>query len=187
MRLRGFKIHIALLVFVVVFALGLGAQYLHQRMQVIDPLVQRIQDVPGVLDVSIEKGMFNTGAETLVTLQLEEDTSLGLVFGQVYQTLTAAGGDYAVFIQDSPSKELIDLYLDIQIKVEEAVMTGEFTVLEERVKGLANAAGVTWELGVDREFVYLALGVADSTLKRVISRDLNEGRISIVNKGGTDS
>jgi hypothetical protein len=187
MRLRGFRISVALLVFLGVFVLGMGAQYLHQRTQVISPLVERLLEIPGVLDVSVEKGLFRTGSRTLVILEVEQESSLGLTFGPVYETLAEAGGEYAVYIQDSPNLELLRLFQDIQVAVEEAVMTGEFTRLGERVEEFASEEGVTWELGVDRQFIYLTLSEGENTLRRVISRDRQEGSISVRGNGGAVS
>jgi len=196
MRLRGFRISVALLVFLGVFVLGMGAQYLHQRTQVISPLVERLLEIPGVLDVSVEKGLFRTGSRTLVILEVEQESSLGLTFGPVYETLAEAGGEYVVYIQDSPNLvyiqdspnlELLRLFQDIQVAVEEAVMTGEFTRLGERVEEFAAEEGVTWELGVDRQFIYLTLSEGENTLRRVISRDRQEGSISVRGNGGAVS
>jgi hypothetical protein len=79
------------------------------------------------------------------------------------------------------------LFQDIQVAVEEAVMTGEFTRLGERVEEFAAEEGVTWELGVDRQFIYLTLSEGENTLRRVISRDRQEGSISVRGNGGAVS
>lgn len=187
MRFHGFRIHVALFIFLVILALGLGVQYLHQKTQVIDPLVHQLQEVPGVSRVDLEAAMFSRRSRTMVTLQVERGIPLSLVFDRVHQSLLAAGGDYVLKLEDSPNALLLSLFQRIQITVEEAVITGEFTALERRVKSLAEAQGVTWELGVDRHFIYLSLSQGQNALKRVISRGANEGTVIVVTDGGVDN
>ena len=49
-------------------------------------------------------------------------------------------------MQDSASPELVRIFDRVRIAAEEAIMTGEFTVLEERVQKLAQDHGIAWEL-----------------------------------------
>lgn len=187
MRFHGFRVQIALLTFLVVFAVGLGVRYLHQQNQVINPLTEQLQTIPGVLHVDLEKGSCRGGSKMLVTLEIEPDASLAIVFERVYQTLLSTGGDYAIRMTDTPNATILSLYQRIQIALEEAIMTGEFTALEARVQELADTAGIPWQLGLDRKFVYLSLNQGENTLRRVISRDMDEGKISVFTDGGVDS
>lgn len=186
MQLRGFRIKIALLVFLVVFGLGLGTRYLIQRTRVIDPLTVQLQQIPGVTGASAEQHMLG-GTRVLVNLQLDAEASLSTVFQRIYQTLSSAGGNYAVQIQDSPDDTILALFQRMQIAVEEAIITGEFTVLSDRVEGLANAAHVQWDLGLDREFIYLSLTAEDSSLRRVIRRGIDDGKVKVYPDGGVES
>ncbi|HBN96430.1 MAG TPA: hypothetical protein DDZ66_09010 [Firmicutes bacterium] len=187
MHFRGFRVQRALLVFVVVFIVGLGVQYLHQQTQVIHPLREQLQDIPGVLSIELEEGPSRRGSRMLVSLDIEQDASLAIVFERVYQTLISTGGDYAIRVQDAPNSAILSLFQRIQIALEEAIMTGEFTALEARVQELADTAGVAWQLGLDREFVYLSLTEGENTLRRVISRDTDQGKIQVFIDGGVHS
>ena len=187
MRFRGFRIQVVLLVFLVVVALGLGVQYFHQQTQVIHPLAEQLEEIPGVLDVGLTKGFFKAGSRMLVSLEVSQDVPLALVFERVHQTLMATGGDYAVQLKDSPNPAMLRLFHRIQIALEEAIMTGEFTTLEKRISILADPTGIDWELGLDREFVYLSLTEGSDILRRVISRGTNEGKVIVCMDGGADS
>ncbi|HHT68059.1 MAG TPA: hypothetical protein GXZ85_02235 [Firmicutes bacterium] len=183
MRFRGFRVQVALLVFVMVFVVGLGVRYLHQQTQVIQPLTQQLQEVPGVRRVESKRGMFGTGARTAVELEVEQGASLTTVFQRVHHILSAATGEYTVTVHDAPSAAMLALFQQIQVAVEEAVITGEFTALEARVRRVAEQAGVGWELGLDRDFIYLSLTEDFHSLRRVIARDSNQGKV-VVNAGG---
>ncbi len=186
MRLRGFRIQVALLVFLVIVGLGLGIRYLHQQTRVIDPLTVQLQQIPGISSTNIQQHMIG-GARTLVALQLEADASLGTVFPRVYQTLASGGGAYAIQVQDSPTAAILALFQQMQIAVEEAIVTGEFTALSDRVETLARAADVEWDLGLDREFIYLSLTAEDGNLRRVIRRGEDDGKVKVHADGGVGS
>jgi hypothetical protein len=184
---RGFRFQVALLVFLVVSALGLGVKYLHQQTKVLDPLIEQIQGVPGVVDVRSEQSILDRTSRVLLTLQVEQDSRLAVLFPRVYQTLLAQGGTYGVRVEDAPNSALLEVFQRVQIAVEEAIVTGEFTALETRVKQLADEAGLAWELGLDREFIYLSLVQGESTLRRIVSRGVSEGRVRVYTDGGVTS
>lgn len=184
MRFRGFRIHVALLVFLVALGLGLGVQYYHRQTQVLHPLVEQLEEIPGVLSVRLDQGMFKAGSRQLVSMELAPGVPLVFVFEQVYQTLMASGGEYTIELEDSPNPAILNLFYRIQIAVEEAIMTGEFTTLETRISRLADSVGIDWELGLDREFIYLLLTEGEDNLTRVIRRGTNEGKITVWTDGG---
>lgn len=184
MHFRGFRFQVALLVFLILSATGLGVKYLHQKTQVLEPLVEQLQAIPGIAHVQPEQSVLDRTSSVLVTLEIQQNAPLGVVFPQVYQTLLAQGGNYAVRVKDAPNQDLLELFQRVQIALEEAVMTGEFTALESRVQSLAEVADVSWELGLDRDFIYLSLAQGASTLRRIISRGSGEGMIRVYTDGG---
>ncbi len=184
MYFRGFRFQVALLAFLILSALGLGVKYLHQQTQVLGPLVEQIQEISGVAHVQSEKSVFDRASKVLVTLEFTRDVPLGVAFPKVYQTLRAQGGNYVVRVKDEPNDTLIRLFQRIQIALEEAIVTGEFTALEGRVERLAQEEGVTWHLGLDREFIYVSLVQGESTLHRIVNRGSGEGRIRVAIDGG---
>lgn len=186
MQLRGFRMKVALFVFFLVFALGMGVKYLHQQTRVIDPITAQLLQIPGVSSASVEQRLLG-GSRVLVKLELENDAPLSTVFRKVYQTLASSGGNYAVQVQDSPDATILALFEQMQIAVEEAIMTGEFTLLSNRVERLASTAHVEWDLGLDREFIYLSLTDKDSSLRRVIRRGMDDGKVKVYPDGGVDS
>lgn len=183
MNLRGFQIKTAMIIFITVLALGLGLQYLHQAIQVLIPLTKELQELPGVERVHLSKGSWPNRSRIMVELTLDAKVPLASSLGQVRQILSSLGGAYAIELEDSATGELVELFQKIQIAAEEAIMTGQFTLLEERVETLAFGRGLQWELAVDRDFVYLRLSDTANALQRVIARDEDGGRVTISTKG----
>ncbi|NMA99930.1 MAG: hypothetical protein GX971_00205 [Firmicutes bacterium] len=184
MNFRKFKVQIALLAFLVVVVIGLGASYLYKQTQIIKPLTEQLQNVNGVSDVNVEQNFLGQGARILVQLEIEREFSVGPVIGAVQEILATTSGNYALLLRDSADPSLVRLFERMQIAAEEAIVTGEFTSLEQRVQNLAENEGVTWQLAMDRDFIYLSLATGDSYLHRVISRGNNEGKVVIYTIGG---
>ncbi|NMA61315.1 MAG: hypothetical protein GX956_05465 [Firmicutes bacterium] len=183
MNLRGFQVKTAFVIFAIVLALGLGFQYVHQATQVLIPLSKELQELPGVEKVEISKGTLPNRSHTVVQLRLDKEVPLALSLGQVYRVLESSGSSCVIELEDTATVELLELFQKVQLLVEESIMTGEFNLLEARVQALTTSEGLEWELGVDRNFVYLRLQDSTHLLQRVIPRDQDGGRVAILTQG----
>ena len=187
MTFRGFRVQITILVFVVVVAVGLVGKYAYEQTQVISPLQEQLLGLAGVESASLEGAPLGRGRRPVVSLELDPEVPLSVVFGQVRQVLAGFGGEAVIHVQDSASPELVRIFDRVRIAAEEAIMTGEFTVLEERVQKLAQDHGIAWELAMDRDFVYVSLGTSERVLRRVINRGTDLGGMEIYMGGGAVS
>lgn len=179
MNLRGFQIKTAILIFSLVLLSGLGVQYLHQRTQVLQPLTRELQELTGVEDVTIAQSGLVNRSRAKIGLKLAEDVPLAVSLGQVYQILKNHGGFYLVELEDQASSELLKHYQKAQLIIEEAIFTGEFALLEKRMELLAEGKSLQWELGVDRDFVYLRLYNENAKLERAIPRDQEGNKVQM--------
>lgn len=179
MTYRGFHLPAVALAFILVLAVGLVGKYSYERFQVLVPLQEELEGAFGVKEVQVER---DGGGRIKVHLKMEAGRSLVEMLEEVRQIGTAHGVTLAVSVQDDPNPKLQSLFRRVQIAVEEAILTGEFTRLEEQIEHLAEAEGVEWELAVDRDFVYLTLLEGPNVLRRVISRASSpqgEGPLSV--------
>lgn len=183
MNFRGFRLQLTILVFIIVLVVGLSFQYLQQRTYVLKPLLQEVECIPGVEEVSLVKKSLGNNNRIIVNLKLDPNVPFALSFGQVMEALQGAKGFYEVQLEDSPNLELWSLYQQIQIAIEEANVTGEFVMLEQRVARLAAEHNTLWELFVDRDRIFLRLTQAENMLQRVIHRGSDDGKISVQVKG----
>lgn len=184
MNFRGFRLHKTILVFLLVLALGLSLQHFYQRTKVLQPLLQELSAIPGIEEVALEPSPFPLPNRTVVVLSLSREVPLALTLGQVQQTLKYVNGAFEIQLKDEANLELWNLYRQIQVAIEEANITGEFVLLEQRVENWANEAGVAWELAVERDEIYLRLSKESKLLQRVIKRGLDDGEITVTVRGG---
>lgn len=182
MNLRGFKVLKALVVFIIVLALGLGFQYMHRQRSVINPLVQKLENISGISEVRLTSGMLQRRSQTVINLNTDFHVPLAQVFGQLRATLQDAGGNYIIKLENNPNDILWKTFQEIQIMVEEAIMTGEFTLLEKRIQELTVTQKISSELAVDREFIYLRLTNDTSFLQKVIHRNAEDMKINFSTK-----
>ncbi len=183
MNLRGFQVKTALIIFFLIIGSGLGIRYFYLQNQVLTPLGKQLERLPGVNAVEMRRGKGPDQAGTLVRLQLNTEVALGITLEQVRGVLDQTPGVYSVELVDTAELGLLGLYARLRLAAEEAVMTGEFFLLEERVRDMAESHNVKWELSLDREYIYLRLADDGEILQRVISRGTNVGRISILEMG----
>lgn len=184
MNFHKLRIHIVLLAFLLAVVIGLGANYLYEQTQVFRPLNAQLQEVAGVEAVDVEQTFLGSGKRALVELVVDPDAPLSVTFSGVRQILAETRGNFALHLLDSADSSLIRLFQRVKIAAEEAIATGEFTALENRVQSLAEDAGINWELAMDREFIYLSLMSDTHHLQRIISRGTNDGKIIIVEGEG---
>lgn len=186
MNLRGLQIKVVILIFCVVLIVGFGLRYLHQTTQILLPLTQELKNLPGVVDASVSQSSLINRSHLKIKLELAEDLPLSVSLGQVYRMLENHGGFHYVELQEQSTPDLLLNYEKAQIIIEEAIMTGEFSLLEKRIETLGHNQGLNWELGVDREFVYLRLYNKEAMLQRAIPRT-SEGNKIIIAYGGREN
>lgn len=170
MSYRGLHLPAAVLAFVLVLAVGLLGKHVYEQNQIIAPLEAELQQVVGVKKVAVQRSRGGWGSVLEIYLDLDAQVPLGAALGRVRQIAADFGENLVIHLRDSASPELLQLYEQVQLAAEEAVITGKFTLLAERVGQLAGSRGAGWELSVDRNFIYISLTDGEHTLRRVISR-----------------
>lgn len=167
MTYRGLHLPATVRIFILVVAVGLVGRYFYDQTQVVGPLEAELKQAQGISAVRLER---LAGGKMVAFLELAPEAALRETWRQVRQIVSGYGANVVVHVQDQASPKLRSLFERISIAAEEAVMTGEFTLLEERVSSLAGAQSVDWDLSVDRDFIYVSLRDESSALQRVISR-----------------
>ncbi|NLJ80812.1 MAG: hypothetical protein GX335_07300 [Firmicutes bacterium] len=187
MNLRGFKVKKAILVFLITLTLGLGAAYFVQQVQVIGPLLEELESIEGIEEVSLRRRGLGRQAKKRIRLKINNEVPIAMVFGHVQHVLEEAGGEFVLQVEDSANPMLWEAFQSIQIPLEEAIMTGRFTLLEEEVKARAENLGTKWALALDRQYIYLVLENEDGVLQRIISRGPEENKIQVWAGGAVEN
>ncbi|HHW71946.1 MAG TPA: hypothetical protein GX393_01795 [Firmicutes bacterium] len=180
MTYRGIYLPVAALVFILLLASGLFGKNVYEQRRIVLPLQSELQEAQGVQSASLQR---EARGKLAVYLELDPETPLSITLAEVRRIADRFGTNIAVYVRDSASPELVRIFERVQLAAEEAIMTGEFTLLEERVQTWAAAAGVSCELAVDRDFIYVSLIHGPSVLWRAISRSPG-GEAAVSVEGG---
>ncbi len=183
MNLRGFRVQLALVVFIIILILGLGFQYVLRQKSIINPLNQSLKNIPGVVRSEVKPSFVQRGSYTAINLTIDPEVPMIMTFDSLKETLQATSGKYDIILEDSADQFLWGVFQQLKIVAEEAVMTGEFALLEERVRNLAVEKDIDYELAVDREFVYFRLKNKDGFLQRVVDRGTGDLKVNFHTKG----
>ncbi|MDI9413947.1 MAG: hypothetical protein QM401_10320 [Bacillota bacterium] len=131
----------------------------------------------------VKPSFVQRGSYTAINLTIDPEVPMIMTFDSLKETLQATSGKYDIILEDSADQFLWGVFQQLKIVAEEAVMTGEFALLEERVRNLAVEKDIDYELAVDREFVYFRLKNKDGFLQRVVDRGTGDLKVNFHTKG----
>lgn len=183
MGLQKFRIHAVLLVFILVVAAGLGLLKYREQNQIIEPLLGELQSISGIEKAEILPSSLKQVERRIINLTLDQTYPLAYTLGLVEQSLANLKGNFTVVLSEQPSMELWTLWEKIQVALEEALITGEFVLLEERIQNLLEDKEVHWELAIDQGHIYLRLSKGEFIIQRGIARQA-AGKFLVTNQGG---
>jgi hypothetical protein len=157
---------IALAVTVAVLVAG---QLLWQKFAVARPLGSGLQGIAGVTAAGWDES--KTG-EITINVTLGNVDNLAKTYGEIGETAKTILGKRParINIADSRTPELEALYHAVHFHLQEAVATGNFSAMADRVDAKARAAGAEAKVYVDARSVYLQLHKAGASLYAVVPR-----------------
>ncbi len=157
---------IALAVTVAVLVAG---QLLWQKYAVARPLGTGLQGIPGVTAANWAE---NKNGDITINVTLGSVDNLAKTYGEIGETAKTILGKRpaAINLTDSRTPELETLYHAVHFHLQEAVATGNFSAMADRVDAKARDAGAQARVYVDARSVYLQLHKADAALYAVVPR-----------------
>lgn len=163
------------LALVITLAILFGGQLLWNKYAIAKPINHMFQNVNGVEAVTLgqlnEQGKNNEKVRIYVRLNNVPD--LQKTYGEITDGLKQidSGKKYDIVIQDKRTPELEDFYYRIHYYVQEAISTGSFAAMAERIEAKANHAGVAVKTYVDTQNIYLKMTKADAEMYVVVARN----------------
>jgi hypothetical protein len=156
----------ALAVTVVVLVAG---QLLWQKYAVARPLDAGLQGIPGVAAASWEE---SRNGDLTINATLGSVDNLAKTYGAIGATARSILGrpPTRINLADSRTPELEALYFGIHLYIQEAIFTGNFAAMAERVDAGARAAGADARVYVDAANVYVQLTRQGAALYAVVPR-----------------
>jgi hypothetical protein len=161
------------LIFVIVLAVTVATlvagQLLWQKYAVARPLDKGLKGIAGVTDASWDE---SKNGDITLTVTLGNVDNLAKTYGEIGETARNSFGQRParIIIADSRTPELEALYYKLQYSIHEAIFTGNFAAMADRVAAQSRAAGADARVYVDARNVYLQLAKAGAALYAVEPR-----------------
>lgn len=135
MTVQGLRIPIIILVFIVALGTAVGAQQLFYRQQIVNPLQQEFLAIKGVQSVRLVKN----GPLTDVHLKMGRVSDLESTYEAIQSAAKRGLTDRvgAVVLEDQRTQVLSEAYYQLHFAVQEAIATGHFTALADRLQELS--------------------------------------------------
>lgn len=157
-------------------AILVAGQLMWQKFAVARPLDKGLKEIAGVENAVWEE---NKNGDVIIKVTLASVPNLAKTYGDIDAAAKRALGKRParIVLSDHRSPELEELYYTCNYNIQEAVATGGFTVMAERVRSAAQAAGAETKVYVDAQGVYLQLKKGETELYAVIPRQGDSGEV----------
>lgn len=152
-------------------AVLVGGQLLWQKYAMARPLDSGLQAIQGVESATwTDAG--KSGEAVTINVTLGQVDNLQKTYGEIATIAQKSLGRRAfrIELRDHRTPALEELYQTVNIPVQEAVFTGNFVAMTERVQAKAAAAGTDARIYIDNRHVYVQLGTGAESLYAVVPR-----------------
>lgn len=163
------KIRFTTVIAVLVFTLCvlLGGRYLYESYYVKNNLYEEINRAVQAEQISIIK----QEDPPTVYIRVPEIKNLKSVYLCVEKIVRQQlGQGYKVVLTDTRTPDLENLYEKCSFIIQEAIFTGSFQDMEQKIEDISKTAGIEWHLSIDSKNIYLELRDDHGYLYEVIPR-----------------
>jgi hypothetical protein len=160
----------------VTVAVLVAGQLMWQKFAVARPLDRGLKEIAGVESAVWEE---NKNGDVVIKVALADVPNLAKTYGDIDTAAKRVLGrrPARVVLTDRRSPELEQLYYTCHYNIQEAIATGGFTTMAERVQTAARAVGAEAKVYVDAHSVYLQLKKDGAELYAVVPRQNGNGEV----------
>lgn len=180
MNLQQIRWPVVLLVLGITLGGLFGAGFLLKSQTVDQPLREMLAQVAQVESYTIKP----VGDQQEITIRLKDSADLKEEYarldGEIRRILKSV--DYAIKVEDRRTPELEQAAKRLDLYVQEALVTGQFATMADRVEAEAQKVGAGAQVTVDGQRVYIAIKKGDAYLYSVVAR--NTERPAVRKEGG---
>ncbi|HKM39176.1 MAG TPA: hypothetical protein VJ036_02800 [bacterium] len=168
MRYRGYRVDVIIAIALLTVPILLGAQSIHRQIWMERPLSKDLQAIAGVKTATVNRKPDRYD----IILNLLIVDSLPIVYRQAVCIAEKhlKSLPFSIQLIDNRTPNLEDLYWQMQIYIEEAVMLGNFGAAATNLHRLAFNAGAETQFYVDKDHIYLELRQNETYLYAVRER-----------------
>ena len=177
MNWRNYRWPVVGLTLLITLALLFGGQFLWQQFAIAQPMSQIAQGIDGVESVSLDKAGKNKSM-IKVNVKLNQVANLQTTYQALDERIANVLGhhQYEIILHSSSAPELERLYYSIHYDIQEAIFTGNFSLMAERIQTRAEADKIAARTFVDASHVYLQLTNPSGSLYIAVPRNPKEVR-----------
>lgn len=156
------RIALISLVGILVFGLLLSGQLIYKNKWVNGTLTQESQQIQGVLSAEI----ISHDGQSEILVQTNQIDNLQSVSLQLQRISSMR----PIRFVDQRTPELERVFQQMQFPIQEGIVRGNFTQMEETLRELADNTGVNMSLTMDNTAIYLTLAKQEGQLVAVLER-----------------
>ena len=156
------RITLISLVGLLVFGLLMVGQILYKKNWLDASMLEQSKQIPGVLSAKI--------AEVNGQQELDVITKQMSDLPKSSEMLKKLAGKIPIRIFDQRDFELEQILGKMQFSLQEGIVKGNFTEMEQNVTSLAKKSGVQIDLNMDSDEIYLVLNKGEAQLVTVLDR-----------------
>jgi hypothetical protein len=145
-----------------IFGLLLGGKVIYQKKWLDVSLMSQSQQIPGVVSAKVVN---NNGLK-----EMDVVTNKITNFRQASLVLQKLSDNVPIRFLDRNNDALKNVFGQMQFALQEGLADGNFTGMQQKVKILADKAGIKLELEIDSDAIYVNLNQGNAQLLEVIER-----------------
>lgn len=180
MNLQQIRWPVVMLVLAITLGGLFGAGFLLKSTTVDQPLKEMLSKADGIESYNVQR----TGEAHEITVRLKESADLKGSYGAIDKEIRTLLNTvpYKITVEDRRSPELTQVSKRLDLYVQEALATGQFATMADRVESEAQKMGAVAEVAVDGQRVYVALKKGEAYLYSVTER--TQDRPMALKEGG---
>ncbi|MGI6533308.1 MAG: hypothetical protein ACOX23_01635 [Peptococcia bacterium] len=164
------RIFTIIVISVTTLSLFVGGTYFFERFIYTNPLEKTVAQLDGVEQFTVQQNK----EQLLIEVQFKQEGKLRPSFYQLLEEVERqnklANTDLIIKIANSPDQDLGTFLQSGKLPIYEAISTGEFTRLPEKLTALSRQKGISYELDLDEQYVFLTAQKDGKTGYQVIKR-----------------
>ena len=170
MNRKGYNWRIGVLAVILTLAVLMGGQAAWNKYFVAQPLDKVFTGIDGVQKSSWEEGKKDDAVQIYITLA--NAANFAKTYGAIAEGAKGVLGakPFRIRLTDSRTPELEQFYYKAHYHLQEAIQTGRFSDMADRVQALAREAGVTARIYVESKAVYVQLEKDGAQMYVVVTR-----------------
>jgi len=165
-----FRIFTIIVISITTLCLLLGGTYFYQKFIYTDPLEKTVQEMKEVEVFQVEQRKDRLLIDVQFSGREKLQSSFYLLLDQLERQKKFEKNKLVIKINNAADEETVEFLKLVKLPVYEAISTGHFTDLPNQLMALAEKTGITYDLEIDNQFIFVTAHKKGVSAHLVISR-----------------